>query len=87
MGLNPTDSVVMARIVEEWGEPEFESVGDLEPYENWDNIPPSLDEIDDVLEECYTVITPFSLSERSGREIATSCILPTPTWQSETMRC
>lgn len=55
MGLNPLESVLMKKAVEEWGRPVFELYGSNKPYENWDNTLFLLAEFDDAIEEIYCV--------------------------------
>lgn len=55
MGLDPMESVLMRRAVEEWGRPAFDFYGSDEPYEDWDNTPFLLDRFDDALEEAYCI--------------------------------
>ena len=53
MGLDPLGSVLMKKMVEEYGRPVFTLYGNDEPYEDWDNIPFMLDKFDDAVEESY----------------------------------
>lgn len=53
MGMDPMDSVLMRKVVAEWGRPTFELEGDASVYEGWTNPPLLLDKLDDALEEFY----------------------------------
>lgn len=55
MGLNPMESVLMNKLVKEFGKPRFKLYGTDELYEDWDNIPPLFDKFDDAIEESYCV--------------------------------
>lgn len=60
MGLDPLDSRLMRKAVEEWGTPKARVDGKADVYENWDNTPFLLDKLDDALEECYAMHSFFT---------------------------
>lgn len=55
MGLDPMESVLMKKLVKEFGKPKYKLYGTDEPYDDWDNIPFWLGKVDDVVEESYCV--------------------------------
>jgi uncharacterized protein (DUF362 family) len=53
MKLDPRKNPVVSRAIERWGEPQIETIGPMETYKPWTNIPPGVSAIADVIEEHY----------------------------------
>ena len=54
MGLNPAAGNLLELAVNEFGKPEIDVMGDDSAYKGWDNVPPFIDRISDVMEELYS---------------------------------
>ncbi|ODS39122.1 MAG: hypothetical protein A7316_00530 [Candidatus Altiarchaeales archaeon WOR_SM1_86-2] len=54
MGLEPAAGNLLELAVKEFGKPEIEIIGDDSVYKDWDNVPPFIDKISDVMEELYS---------------------------------
>ena len=55
MNIHPLDNVVIQKAVQRWGTIQIKRVGDMTPWEKWDNVRPFVVKALDILEEIYAL--------------------------------